>query len=493
MTAELPASPDSAAAAPRRRDRAADRPPPRQERRSRCSAAARSAGSFLVAVKALPRAAPRAAAVGGAGRPLLRGAVDQGRRSRHIAAGLHARPPVRGDVPRRHRRSASSSTSTRRRTWSTTRATRASSAYLNLFTGSMLILVLGDSLPVTFVGWEGVGLCSYLLIGFWFDKEANALAGRKAFVVNRIGDFGFLLGMFLIYSHDRHAEVLASCRKHVDALHAAMWFGLPVAYFVGPARCSSAPPASRRRSRSTSGCPTPWPARRRSRRSSTPPPWSPPASTWSRACTSCSRSRRSRCAVVAVVGAATALFAATIGIAQRDIKKVLAYSTISQLGFMFVGVGSYLGGMPSSNYQAGIFHLVTHAFFKAGLFLGAGSVMHAPGRRRRHHAAWAASRSRCRTRAGPSSSTASPSPASSRSPASGRRTRSSAAHRRRVADDGAPTNGFEAFFVPGTGPVHTSATALLRSCCSPPAAPRSTCSASTSWCSRASTAAAQRR
>src|SRR5437588_425758 len=105
-------------------------------------------------------------------------------------------------------------------------------AFLNLFTGSMLILVLGDSLPVTFVGWEGVGLCSYLLIGFWLDKDANALAGKKAFVVNRIGDFGFLLAMFIIFSKTGTLKY-AELGKYVDQLHAALWFGLPAAYFIG--------------------------------------------------------------------------------------------------------------------------------------------------------------------------------------------------------------------------------------------------------------------
>src|SRR2546423_263292 len=105
-------------------------------------------------------------------------------------------------------------------------------AFLNLFTGAMLILVLGDSLAVTFVGWEGVGLCSYLLIGFWLDKDANALAGRKAFVVNRIGDFGFLLAMFLIFSRTGTLKY-AELGKYVDQLHGALWFGLPAAYFIG--------------------------------------------------------------------------------------------------------------------------------------------------------------------------------------------------------------------------------------------------------------------
>ena len=247
-------------------------------------------------------------------------------------------------------------------------------AFLNLFTGSMLVLVLGDSLPVTFVGWEGVGLCSYLLIGFWLDKDANALAGRKAFVVNRIGDFGFLLAMFLIFAKTgtlKYSELPA----HLGELHAAVWFGLPAAYFIGFLILLGATGKSAQIPLYV---------------------WLPdamagptPVSALIHAATMVTAGvyvvarmhfvfelAPVTLAVVACIGAATALFAAIIGIAQRDLKKVLAYSTISQLGFMFVGVGSYLGGTQSSNYQAGIFHLVTHAFFKAGLFLAAGSVMH---------------------------------------------------------------------------------------------------------------------
>ncbi len=142
-------------------------------------------------------------------------------------------------------------------------------AYLNLFCGSMLVLVLGDSLPVMFIGWEGVGLCSYLLIGFWYKETANADAGKKAFIVNRIGDFGFLIGMFLLYQYTgtlNFPEITATrtqpCRR---GAHAA---ARGARRSPSGRRCSSssAPPASRRRSRSTSGCPTRWPARRRSRR-----------------------------------------------------------------------------------------------------------------------------------------------------------------------------------------------------------------------------------
>ncbi len=247
--------------------------------------------------------------------------------------------------------------------------------FLNLFTGAMLILVLGDSMLVTFVGWEGVGLCSYLLIGFWFDKEANAAAGRKAFVVNRIGDFAFLTAMFLLLSvagtlqYNQLAGV-------TEILRTPLWFGWPAAYYIGILVLIGATGKSAQIPLYV---------------------WLPdamagptPVSALIHAATMVTAGvyviARMHVAfevapgvlgAVAGIGAATALFAATIGIAQRDLKKVLAYSTISQLGFMFVAVGSYVNTTSTSNYQAGVFHLVTHAFFKAGLFLGAGSVMHA--------------------------------------------------------------------------------------------------------------------
>ncbi len=245
--------------------------------------------------------------------------------------------------------------------------------YLNLFTGAMLILVLGDSMPVTFVGWEGVGLCSYLLIGFWFDKEANADAGRKAFVVNRIGDFGMLLAMFLLFTVAGTLKYTDLATK-IDLLRTPLWFGWPAAYFAGLLILVGATGKSAQIPLYV---------------------WLPdamagptPVSALIHAATMVTagvyvvarmhfvfESGPISFNLVIAIGAATALFAATIGIAQRDLKKVLAYSTISQLGFMFAAVGSYTTG--TSNYHAGIFHLATHAFFKAGLFLGAGSVMHA--------------------------------------------------------------------------------------------------------------------
>jgi NADH-quinone oxidoreductase subunit L len=246
--------------------------------------------------------------------------------------------------------------------------------YLNLFMGAMLILVLGDSLPVTFIGWEGVGLCSYLLIGFYYEKDSFAYAGRKAFVVNRIGDFGLLLAMFLIFARAGTLKY-SELANHVEALHDLAWWGLPAAYFIGLLVLVGAMGKSAQIPLYV---------------------WLPdamagptPVSALIHAATMVTAGvyvvarmhvvfelAPATLAAVAWVGAITALFAATIGFAQRDLKKVLAYSTISQLGFMFVGVGSYVS-VGTSNYHAGVLHLMTHAFFKAGLFLGAGSVMHA--------------------------------------------------------------------------------------------------------------------
>jgi NADH-quinone oxidoreductase subunit L len=243
-------------------------------------------------------------------------------------------------------------------------------AYLNLFCGAMLVLVLGDSLPVMFVGWEGVGLCSYLLIGFWYKETANADAGKKAFIVNRIGDFGFLLGMFLVYQVTgtlKFSEITAAAGSG-SALLAIMW-GAPVAFwiglflFIGATGKSAQIPLYVWLPDAMAG-PTPVSALIHAATMVTAGVYmvarmhavyllSPGAM-----------------AIVAGVGALTALFAAIIGFAQKDFKKVLAYSTVSQLGFMFAGVGT-------ANFAGGIFHLYTHAFFKAGLFLCAGSVMHA--------------------------------------------------------------------------------------------------------------------
>ena len=257
-------------------------------------------------------------------------------------------------------------------------------AYLNLFLFAMLVLVLAENFVLMFVGWEGVGLCSYLLVGYYFDREYAAAAGTKAFVVNRIGDYGFLLGMFGIFTAFGSLELFGGLRRRPRRTRAAT-----------PRRCRSSASASSSarwarapRSRSTSGCRTRWPARRPSPPSSTPRRWSRPASTWSPAATCSSGWRRRSCCSWPVIGCFTALFAATIAIAQNDLKKVLAYSTISQLGYMFLacGVGAFTVGM---------FHVMTHAFFKACLFLGAGCVMHAHAATTWTSATWAGSRRRC--------------------------------------------------------------------------------------------------
>jgi NADH-quinone oxidoreductase subunit L len=244
--------------------------------------------------------------------------------------------------------------------------------YLNLFTGSMLILVLGDSLPVMFVGWEGVGLCSYLLIGFWYQKDHNAFCGRKAFIVNRIGDFGFLLGMFLVFV-TADTLSMSELRSKADLFRTVAWLGMPVAFwvglllFVGATGKSAQLPLYVWLPDAMAG-PTPVSALIHAATMVTAGVYLVARMNFIYVLSPAVM------AIVAVVGALTALFAATMGFAQNDFKKVLAYSTISQLGFMFaaVGVGAF---------SAGIFHLYTHAFFKACLFLCAGSVMHAMGDR----------------------------------------------------------------------------------------------------------------
>ncbi|WP_428262307.1 NADH-quinone oxidoreductase subunit L [Haliangium sp.] len=242
--------------------------------------------------------------------------------------------------------------------------------YLNLFTGAMLILVLGDNLPVMFIGWEGVGLCSYLLIGFWFDETANANAGRKAFVVNRVGDFAFLIGMFLLFQAvgSLDFEVLRSDAAMIQyrtgfwgGERVALWAGLFL--FIGACGKSAQIPLYVWLPDAMAG-PTPVSALIHAATMVTAGVYMVARLSFLYA------SSTTAMAIVATVGALTALFAAIMAFAQTDFKKVLAYSTVSQLGFMFVGVG--VGA-----YVAGIFHLVTHAFFKAGLFLAAGSVMHA--------------------------------------------------------------------------------------------------------------------
>jgi len=268
-------------------------------------------------------------------------------------------------------------------------------AYLNLFVFAMLVLVMGDNLPVLFIGWEGVGLCSYLLIGFWFDSEANAAAGKKAFIANRVGDFGLLCAMFILAHYcgaldwnGIESNAAALVDPPVDAMKIHLW---PLgggryegwASFLQPHDPLMVSAATACGLALLLGC---------TGKSAQIPlyTWLPdamagptPVSALIHAATMVTAGVYLVCRlhfvfllspfvmmVVALVGAFTAFYAATIALVQYDIKKVLAYSTVSQLGFMFLGVG--VGA-----FSAGFFHVFTHAFFKACLFLGAGSVIHA--------------------------------------------------------------------------------------------------------------------
>jgi NADH-quinone oxidoreductase subunit L len=238
-------------------------------------------------------------------------------------------------------------------------------AYLNLFVFFMLVLVLGANFPVMFVGWEGVGLCSYLLIGFWFENEAYANAGKKAFIVNRIGDFGFLVAMFMLYRAAGSLNFVEVFERAptLFALGGSAITGITLLLFLGCTGKSAQIPLYTWLPDAMAG-PTPVSALIHAATMVTAGVYLVARTNVLFALAPVSSF------VVAAVGAATALFAATIAVKQWDIKKVLAYSTISQLGFMFIGVG--VGA-----YAAGMFHLVTHAFFKALLFLGAGNVIHA--------------------------------------------------------------------------------------------------------------------
>ena len=241
-------------------------------------------------------------------------------------------------------------------------------AYLNLFVFFMLVLVLGANYPVLFVGWEGVGLCSYLLIGFWFNDKVNADAGKKAFIVNRIGDFGFLVAMFMLFANIGVLDFIGVNAKAVDlGAGGVVVTAICLFMFLGCAGKSAQIPLYIWLPDAMAG-PTPVSALIHAATMVT-------AGVYLIARSAALFSLAPVASLtVAVVGAVTAIFAATIGLKQWDIKKVLAYSTISQLGYMFVGVG--VGA-----YVSGMFHLVTHSFFKALLFLGSGSVIHAM-----HHA-----------------------------------------------------------------------------------------------------------
>ncbi len=243
-------------------------------------------------------------------------------------------------------------------------------AYLNLFTAAMLVLVLADSLPVLFIGWEGVGLCSYLLIGFWYEETPNADAGRKAMIVNRVGDAAFLIGMFVLFWNlfdlgtpslrfedvNRLAPQLAEAAPYVvTAVCVLLLFGatgksaqIPLYVWLPDAMAGPTPVSALIHAATmvTAGV---YMIARLS-----------PLYVYSPTALAC----------VATIGAVTAFFAATMALVQNDLKKILAYSTISQIGYMVLGVG--VGA-----FSAGVFHLMTHACFKALLFLCAGSVMHA--------------------------------------------------------------------------------------------------------------------
>ncbi len=237
--------------------------------------------------------------------------------------------------------------------------------YLNLFVFSMLILVLANNYLLMFVGWEGVGLCSYLLIGFWFEKKSASDAGKKAFIVNRIGDFGFLLGLFIIFWQVGSLDFATVFEKApaMFAVGGTLITAATLLLFLGATGKSAQIPLFVWLPDAMEG-PTPVSALIHA------------ATMVTAGVYMIARSNvlymmaPTTLAVVAIVGMATAFFAGTIALAQNDIKRVLAYSTVSQLGYMFVACGV-------AAFGAGIFHLMTHSFFKALLFLGSGSVIHA--------------------------------------------------------------------------------------------------------------------
>jgi NADH-quinone oxidoreductase subunit L len=238
--------------------------------------------------------------------------------------------------------------------------------YLNLFMFSMLMLVLANNLLLMFVGWEGVGTCSYLLIGFWFHKKSASDAGKKAFIVNRVGDAGFLLGIFLtsaLLGTIRFAEIGPALMSGGFSIGDPRITAIALLFFVGATGKSAQIPLYIWLPDAMEG-PTPVSALIHAATMVTAGVYMVARNH------AIYRLAPEAMAVVAAIGAVTALFAASMGVLQHDIKKVLAYSTISQLGYMFLGCG--VGA-----FAAGIFHLMTHAFFKGLLFLAAGSVIHA--------------------------------------------------------------------------------------------------------------------
>src|SRR6058998_1230911 len=243
-------------------------------------------------------------------------------------------------------------------------------AYLNLFMFSMLTLVLGNNYLMMFVGWEGVGLCSYLLIGYYFLKKSAGDAAKKAFVVNRVGDWGFSIGIMLIFTSFGTLEftrVGEAVREGINAgrYHVSdpLFIGIALALFIGATGKSAQIPLYTWLPDAMEG-PTPVSALIHAATMVTAGVYMVARSNF------IYQMAPQAMTVVAVVGAITAFFAASIGLVQNDIKRVLAYSTVSQLGYMFLALG--VGA-----FAAGIFHLMTHAFFKALLFLGSGSVIHA--------------------------------------------------------------------------------------------------------------------
>lgn len=237
--------------------------------------------------------------------------------------------------------------------------------FLNLFVLSMLILVMGNNFLVMYVGWEAVGLCSYLLIGFWFERPAAADAGKKAFIVNRVGDFGFALGVMLIFATFGTLDFAAVYEKAPELLPVggAVVTAITLLLFLGATGKSAQIPLYVWLPDAMEG-PTPVSALIHAATMVT-------AGVYMVARNHVLFERSpAAMGIVATVGVVTAFMAATMALTESDLKRVLAYSTISQLGYMFLGVG--VGA-----YAAGMFHLTTHAFFKALLFLGAGSVMHA--------------------------------------------------------------------------------------------------------------------
>ncbi|HDS15428.1 MAG TPA: NADH-quinone oxidoreductase subunit L [Proteobacteria bacterium] len=243
--------------------------------------------------------------------------------------------------------------------------------YLNLFMFSMINLILADNYLLMFLGWEGVGLCSYLLIGFWFDVEANAIAGKKAFITNRVGDFAFLIGMFMLFTglgeHGVWSLQFTEVFSNVHFLSKNTATAICLLFFIGCTAKSAQIPLYVWLPDAMAG-PTPVSALIHAATMVTSGVYMV-----ARSNVLFSMSPLAM-AVIATVGALTALFAASIGLVQNDIKKVLAYSTVSQLGYMFLGLG--VGA-----YSAGMFHVLTHAFFKALMFLGSGAVIHSM-----HHA-----------------------------------------------------------------------------------------------------------